>query len=117
VPILENLFCQKMKQFLGKNEALSLAGAIIDVQEKKTQLKMDKNHRLQAAQPQQIAKTVSRTKSRLKEAKDILVARRIQAKRNKARSRKQRLQDDEKYKEGSREEKLTKTAQKKVSFL
>jgi hypothetical protein len=51
-----------------------------------------------------------------KEAKDILVARRIQAKRDKARSRKQRLQGDEEYKEGSREEKLMKTAQKRVSF-
>ena len=52
-----------------------------------------------------------------KETKDMLVARRVQAKRDKIRSRKQRLQGDVKCQEGSRAGQSVDKVQKKVSFL
>lgn len=50
-----------------------------------------------------------------KKTKDMLVARRIQAKRDKVRSRKQRLQCDVECQEGSRDRQSV--ARKKVCFL
>ena len=47
----------------------------------------------------------------------MLVAQRMQAKRDKVRSRKQRLQGDVEYQEGSRDGQPVNTAHKKVSFL
>lgn len=55
--------------------------------------------------------------SNQKQTKAMLVARQAQAKRDKARSRKQRLQEDEEYQEGSMNGKPVNTACKKVSFL
>lgn len=52
-----------------------------------------------------------------KRTKDMLVAQRMQAKRDKVRSRKQRLQGDVEYQEGSRDGQPVNTAHKKVSFL
>lgn len=47
----------------------------------------------------------------------MLVARRMQAKRDKVRSRKQRLQGDVEHQEGSKDGKLVDKTHKKVSFL
>ena len=47
----------------------------------------------------------------------MLVARRMQAKRDKVRSRKQRLQGDVEYQESSRDGQSVDTPRKKVSFL
>jgi hypothetical protein len=52
-----------------------------------------------------------------KKTKDMLVAQRMQAKRDKVRSRKQRLQGDVEHQEGPRDGQTVDKARKKVSFL
>ncbi|KAF8803237.1 hypothetical protein BYT27DRAFT_7195824 [Phlegmacium glaucopus] len=115
-PIASSSKGKRPKHFLGKNDALSLAASIADLQEKKVRSKTDKNHKMQleAAEAQQRPKIVSKNKSKLTETKAMLVARRAQAKRAKARSRKQHSWTDDQ--EDARDGKPVNTARKKVSF-
>ncbi|PPR05187.1 hypothetical protein CVT26_012273 [Gymnopilus dilepis] len=88
---------KQRKRFLGKDDALSLASSIAALQEKKSQIRSEKRQKDQAlnASLGHDAKQISDSKSKLKEIKAILRARTAEAKKQRARSRKERLKGSE----------------------
>ncbi|KAF9559508.1 hypothetical protein CPC08DRAFT_708801 [Agrocybe pediades] len=83
---------KKVKRFLEKNDALTLAASIADDVEKKSASRSEK-HKIQVEQPKADRKPISQSKTKLKEAKAALRARLLEAKKEKSKLRRNRFKD------------------------
>ncbi|KDR82137.1 hypothetical protein GALMADRAFT_222018 [Galerina marginata CBS 339.88] len=111
---------KRPKRFLEKNDALSLAVSIADIQEKKTLTRAEKHKDQAAVQLKSDRKRVVNSKAKIKEKKALLRARSAEAKKGRAKTRKDQLKGSE-YTTDDTSSRTThvnpdKAAHKKVSF-
>ncbi|KAJ7700681.1 hypothetical protein B0H17DRAFT_209903 [Mycena rosella] len=86
---------KRPKQFLDQSAARGLAESIADIQEQKSQIKVEKHQTAQIGKPRpERLPRISESKAKLKEAKAHLAAQRSESKKARNKRRKQSKQSD-----------------------